>query len=243
MTLKIDQSATPHPERDNYWRWQVWIDGPSAELDEIEQVTYFLHPTFKKQVRFSSSRHSKFKIKSSGWGEFKIRADVRKKSGVSEELSHWLRLQDDFFGADRPANVKRALGSDAPRSVFLSYAASDADLAESMKKALESEGVHVKTGNELPLGVPWEAAIREEIRKADVTVAVKPRTENAWLDAEVKLALENENDVVAVVLPDRASKVQPAFQKLAQVRIKDASDGTFAVKDLAARLGAKGKIL
>lgn len=241
MTLEIFQFSQPHPKRRNYWRWEVWIDGASSALNKIESVTYFLHPTFANQVRVSRSRRSKFRIKSAGWGEFMIRAQVRKKSGEKEELKHWLRLQDDVFGADRPAKVKRALKSGAPHSVFLSYAASDARLADSIRDALQTADVHVTTASDLPSDLPWEQAIQDEIERADVALAVKPPTESAWINAEVQYARDNNVKVVPVVLPGRGDTFQPAFRDLAEVRIKDEGDVKIVAQDLVARLVDEGK--
>jgi hypothetical protein len=36
---------------DNYWKWSVWIEGPSEELDAVEFVEWQLHPTFPTKHR------------------------------------------------------------------------------------------------------------------------------------------------------------------------------------------------
>ena len=97
MTLKIVQSAAPivqsaGPKNSTYWDWSVWIDGTDAELDGIKEVTWKLHPSFSPSVYRSSSRSEKFKLNSSGWGEFTIYAEVKNKNGKLKSLRHWLTL-------------------------------------------------------------------------------------------------------------------------------------------------------
>jgi transcription initiation factor IIF auxiliary subunit len=70
MKLRVAQAQKY--VKDSWWEWSVWIDGPDEELDEVEEVTYKLHPTFTKPVRCSTDRKSKFKLKTAGWGVFPV---------------------------------------------------------------------------------------------------------------------------------------------------------------------------
>jgi transcription initiation factor IIF auxiliary subunit len=89
--LNIVQSF--HYEGDDWWKWSVWIEGPSADLDSIDSVTYILHPTFSKPMRVITDRAANFRLDSEGWGTFVIRADIAMKSGEKTTLSHELRLE------------------------------------------------------------------------------------------------------------------------------------------------------
>lgn len=89
--LHIEQSF--HYEGDDWWKWSVWIEGPSSDLDSINSVTYILHPTFSKPMRVITDRAANFRLDSEGWGTFVIRADIAMKNSEKTTLSHELRLE------------------------------------------------------------------------------------------------------------------------------------------------------
>jgi transcription initiation factor IIF auxiliary subunit len=91
MTLRIEQGFKY--VGDDYWDWWVWIDGPDEELDQIDHVTYILHPTFPSPVREAKNRSTKFRLETAGWGVFLIRATVKHKSGKETHLTHYLTLK------------------------------------------------------------------------------------------------------------------------------------------------------
>jgi transcription initiation factor IIF auxiliary subunit len=79
-------------EGDNRWKWSLWIEGPDEDLDRIESVTYSLHPTFPEPIRTVTDRASKFQLRCSGWGIFRIPVEVRLKNGQTIELEHQLQF-------------------------------------------------------------------------------------------------------------------------------------------------------
>jgi transcription initiation factor IIF auxiliary subunit len=91
MALKIAQDSTYIG--DDYWKWSVWIKGPAKELDQVESVTYNLHPTFRNPVRRVDSRENNFRLDTSGWGTFTLYATLLRTSGKTERLSHDLDLR------------------------------------------------------------------------------------------------------------------------------------------------------
>jgi transcription initiation factor IIF auxiliary subunit len=91
MPLKIEQDY--NYAGDDYWRWSVWLEGSDWELDQVQSVTYNLHPTFKNPVRVVESRSDKFRLKAAGWGVFTLYANVLRKDGSKERLSHYLQLR------------------------------------------------------------------------------------------------------------------------------------------------------
>src|SRR5262249_28117167 len=93
MTLKIAQSSTP--EDDEFWRWSVWLEGPTVELAKVEEVTWRLHPSFPEPIQRVRSRSTQFKLSTGGWGEFEIHAEVLRDDGKKERLRHWLRLEEE----------------------------------------------------------------------------------------------------------------------------------------------------
>lgn len=54
MSLNIEQES--NYQGDDWWKWAVWIDGPTSELDDVVEVEYKLHPSFPRPVRIVSDR-------------------------------------------------------------------------------------------------------------------------------------------------------------------------------------------
>lgn len=90
MNLAVAQSQKY--EGDQRWRWSLWIEGSDDDLDRVESVTYTLHPTFPEPIRTVSDRGSKFQLRCSGWGIFRIPVRVRLKDGKTIELAHQLQF-------------------------------------------------------------------------------------------------------------------------------------------------------
>lgn len=80
---------------DDFWDWQIWIEGTDINLDKIENVTYTLHYTFVDPVRTISTREDKFRLHASGWGTFTIYAMLNFKDNSVLELEHELELYYD----------------------------------------------------------------------------------------------------------------------------------------------------
>jgi len=88
MEIAQDQ----HYRGEDWWEWSVWIEAPPGELALVEKVIWQLHPTFPKPVVEITDRGSKFKLKTAGWGTFRIRADVVMSNGSTIKLQHELEL-------------------------------------------------------------------------------------------------------------------------------------------------------
>jgi transcription initiation factor IIF auxiliary subunit len=54
MAYRIAQDQTY--QGNNRWQWRTWIEAAEAELDVVEQVTWFLHHTFPQPVASCSAR-------------------------------------------------------------------------------------------------------------------------------------------------------------------------------------------
>ena len=83
---------TQQYEGDNWWNWSLFIQGSDADLEQIESVTYTLHPTFPKPIRTVRDRASKFQLQCAGWGVFTIPIEVRLKDGSAIKLEHDLQF-------------------------------------------------------------------------------------------------------------------------------------------------------
>ena len=91
MSLRIEQGS--NYKGNDWWKWWVTIEGPDAELDQVDHVIYTLHPTFPKPVRIVKNRQNKFHLASEGWGTFTMYAKIVNKDGTSKILEHYLRLE------------------------------------------------------------------------------------------------------------------------------------------------------
>jgi transcription initiation factor IIF auxiliary subunit len=90
MPLSIEQGAE-YIGHDR-WRWWVWLEGSPSELDDVERVMYILDPTFHNPVREVEDRGNKFRLETSGWGTFTIRAKAFHRGGHETLLKHDLKL-------------------------------------------------------------------------------------------------------------------------------------------------------
>ncbi|HMK24992.1 MAG TPA: pYEATS domain-containing protein [Chitinophagaceae bacterium] len=80
-------------EGEDWWNWQVWIEGNKDDMDEIAHVVYTLHPTFINPVRKIDDRESKFRLEEEGWGGFTIYAKIVLKNEKSISLEHELTMK------------------------------------------------------------------------------------------------------------------------------------------------------
>ncbi len=71
----------------------IWVEANSEDLDRIEQVTYTLHPSFKRQERVSTNRKNKFSITIWTWGMFDISVAIELKDGSTEQIDFFLSFQ------------------------------------------------------------------------------------------------------------------------------------------------------
>lgn len=90
MALSIQQGQN-YLGKDR-WRWSVWLDGTTEELDAIDHVVYILDSTFHDPVRLVRDRSSNFRLETSGWGTFTIHAKAMLKDGSDVSLQHELAL-------------------------------------------------------------------------------------------------------------------------------------------------------
>lgn len=184
MPIRIAQSS--EPTGPGHWRWSVWLDGSTTELDGVEYVVYTLHPTFSQPVRRTSDRAAAFRLDSSGWGEFEIHAAVHHRDGRGEEISHWLVLGT---GAESRGPMR---GEEDTR-IYLSYGLTDAAAANAIRQALGDEpGVQVTTSEELSdaaaPGVSFDRLIHDQLRSVSRAVFLVSGNPSPWIRREVEMA-------------------------------------------------------
>lgn len=194
MTYRIEQAVAVQPEYpDDRWRWRVWIDASSEELDRIQMVRYELHPTFPKPVRIVRDRSSKFSLASSGWGEFLLHASIRFKTSEDDlRLAHWLRL------SSRPVEGVIAPGQ---LRVFVSYAFADTEAVEKVTNALRDKGA--KVVNAVNSSVASSETLQDKLDSLHPDVALVFVGENIskWQSREVTELVRNDVEIIPVVSP------------------------------------------
>ena len=85
--IKFWQRSKASPE---HYQVSIGIDGDPANLDQVTQVDYLLHPTFHQQTRTSRNRANKFTITIWTWGIFDMQLTLHMKDGSNSELDYFL---------------------------------------------------------------------------------------------------------------------------------------------------------
>lgn len=88
----IKTENTAKRVREDWYDWKVYLEGPQEALNEIREVEYLLHETFRNPVRRKTNAGDKFALETSGWGEFDIGVRVIFKDGTEKTMKHWLNL-------------------------------------------------------------------------------------------------------------------------------------------------------
>ncbi len=226
MSLDIQQTASY--ASDGRWHWSVWIDGPDAELDQVESVEWVLHPTFPDPIVLVKQRQTKFRIDRTGWGEFEINANVTARDGRRRHLKHRLRLAETGAGSAQQISEERP-------TVFISASVADAGWEDAVNDALVHRGFRVLTANDVPAGVPVEAAISSTLDNASTVVCIFSDTPGPWAEREVTKAMEKDIPVFPVAVGSRA-KIPSVFQNIQTVRISNLGDVDAAIGQLVNEL-------
>lgn len=85
------------------WDWEVYLVGEDPkELEDVQEVKYILHPTFRQPIRIIDKSTGDFRLKTNGWGTFQIRAFAYFKGGDKVKLEHELYLAYDPLSGTSP---------------------------------------------------------------------------------------------------------------------------------------------
>jgi hypothetical protein len=77
MTHEAVRDRSLDKDGTEYYRLRIALEADEAALlDEVEKVTYHLHPTFKNPDRTATERSSNFEIGTAAWGDFNMTAEV-----------------------------------------------------------------------------------------------------------------------------------------------------------------------
>ena len=77
---------------DDWWDWSVWLEGQPIELDAVDEVVWHLHPSFSPSKVTRRNCADGFRLSTSGWGTFLMKAELRLKGGATQRLTHQLEL-------------------------------------------------------------------------------------------------------------------------------------------------------
>lgn len=229
MTIQIKQQAVPKGK--DWWEWSVWLEGDKKQLDAIDYVVYTLHPTFPNPVVRVSDRKTKFRLDSSGWGEFTIYLQINKKDGSTTKQEHYLELRD----ADGPASRTRkksdqsASPNEPPRhTVFVSGGIRDRDAVRAVGDALVEQNIQVTGSQDVTPGQEWQKT-SNKIAQADAAVFVISGRLNLCQNEEIRAAVQgNVRHIVPILVGDNV-EIPEALQHIQAIRVADAE----AVGELA----------
>ncbi len=91
MDIKIVNNSYPMKDREGWYNWEIHIE-PEIVYPYIQYVEYTLDATFKDPIRKIRKMQGGFMLKSSGWGEFKIKVQIALNDGRKITKYHWLNL-------------------------------------------------------------------------------------------------------------------------------------------------------
>jgi prokaryotic YEATS domain/TIR domain len=242
MTFKIVQDATPADQ--SHWRWSVWLDAPKEELDTVKDVIWKLHPSFSRSEVRVSSRKTGFRLKSSGWGEFEIQAEVRRLNGEKISLRHWLRFKQtakksrsSFIDAEAAPASTADVARRHP-TVFLSYTSTDARLAGVLTEKLKHEhDFNVFVDVDIPAGEDLNKWVYEKITESDAVVFLLPQDPSAswnYTSLELGLATKVGAQVIPVLRAD--SKIPDSLEQSKAIRISGGGSFEMDAQNIAQRI-------
>ncbi|MEZ4920385.1 MAG: pYEATS domain-containing protein [Saprospiraceae bacterium] len=142
------------------WSWNIWLDGPSSELEKVRSVKYFLHPTFKDPIVLISNKSSNFMLSGSGWGEFNIKAEVKLNSGINLEMNHWLTFD---------AIEKKSIRDKTIGHIYIYHSSIDGPLASIIASMLISKDYMV-TAAAIYAPIDIEEDITNILNKTDLSL-------------------------------------------------------------------------
>jgi YEATS family len=203
MAIQIKQDS--NYLGNDYWDWWAKIDGSNKELDNIDRVTWHLHPSFSSPIVISNTRENGFKLETRGWGTFELEAIVHLKTKVELKLTHELEL---FY----PENTKEPTESDpkstdssikentSKKSLFMSYYSNSFKQLIPLIEKLRQKDFEILSGAiSVSPGAPFETMVTEAISNAGCHIVYLYELElNRWLSIELSVSLQLKKPILVV---------------------------------------------
>lgn len=232
MTIHINQETVLKGK--DWWEWSVWLDGEKKELDAIDHVVYTLHPTFPNPVVRVSDRKTKFRLDSSGWGEFTIYLQINQKDGSTTKQEHHLELKDAKGRASRTSKtpgVSVSPNETSRHTVFVSGGIRDRDAVRAVADALVGQNIQVTGSQDVTPGQEWQKT-SNKIAQADAAVFVISGRPNLCQNEEIKAAVEGKVRHIVPILVGDNVQIPEALQHIKAVRVADAEAVGELAKDM-----------
>lgn len=80
------------------YRWRIFLDKPTNAVQEIREVRYQLHHTFRNPIKVRRSAKNRFKLTITGWGEFTIKILIKYRDGEEGKTKYKLDLTKPWPG-------------------------------------------------------------------------------------------------------------------------------------------------
>ena len=191
----------------DYWRWWAWVDASDEQLDQVEQVTWVLHPTFKRSRITSTERATKFELRTAGWGTFQLKAEIKTKNEGTLNIKRNLRLEyPPETGSAEQAAAKSPVTSAKPLTVYLSFGMEDSRAAETVRESLTHAGITVLDQTQIAAGAVFSESVKQMLRNADAILSLVGEGDmSPWVRSELENAVACEKPAFALVPPGSAS--------------------------------------
>jgi hypothetical protein len=215
----------------NWWKWSVWLEGPSEELKIVDHVVYTLHPTFPEPVRRISDRRSGFRLDSAGWGEFDLHLQIVYKDGKVRKRTHSVKLSDGA-GSQTELAGESASGSanEGGPVAYISSGSADAGTARRLGELLQAKGVRIVSADEP--GVPAQRAIDNAMGAASIAVFVLSSRPSLWANQEIERALSHKVRHIVPIIVGTDTELPPPLHDFQAIHVDSPKD----VEPLAERL-------
>lgn len=89
--MKLQLHNSWQYQGEDKWKWSAYLVGP--DLEQVANVEYILHPSFKRPLRKVDDPTSGFIMTTSGWGTFQMKAIVHMNDGTQQLLTHQVKLE------------------------------------------------------------------------------------------------------------------------------------------------------
>lgn len=207
----------------DYWRWWAWVDASDSDLDQVKQVTWILHPTFKQSRITIIDRAKKFELRTAGWGTFQLKAEITTKNGETHVVKHNLRLQYP----SKTTSENRDRGDDCaasakPLTVYLSFGMADARAASTVRDDLWRAGIEVLDQTSVAPGAEFNNAVKQMLTKCDAVLSLVGEEDiSPWVRSDLDKAIEFGKPAFAFVPPGGVIRGIPSQVQTFEVDVKD----------------------
>ena len=226
----------------NRWNWSIWIDAPATVMNDIEYVDYKLHSSYTDPLRRRTNRDENFRLSGNGWGEFTITAEIKPQDGKAFTKRHWLTLEYPATPSSASSGSLSVKQKSHTPTIFVSAGVSDLRLCNALAAALRTQGFTVFKGDEVSSDLPWEVAIGEMIKAANLMVVLLSGRPTSWTIREIYAAIKRDLTILPVLIgPDPI--VPGEIEELQAIKLKDADKPEEIAPELAMQVIDKIKKL